>query len=343
LLRLPWYGTVRKAEGNSYGTLGGAPFVKANDRLVIYGSLGLRRGISDLLWAYRKANSMEEFPAYLDDHPFQVIERIKSERKNGMRSADIVLMPHYAVTSMGQKGDIERVTPSGTKDLPANMRANKDGAVPIGVTFMAMAYNTEILDSKSIPSDLCGLTSWKGKLGSQSLTASTAGNVGAWYLSYLTTTVGEDVWIQLVSSLGKSIRPVAYDCIDNLLQGLISREVSLALTVYSLAYFREKTSGSPVALVDSSRIPHMMTFTSAGLVKGSGDSRPAMKFIQFLLTPVAQEILGSIPGIAPILPGVRPSYDFEHEYGSRTSFHPVEEDFNRIEEALSQFRKAGLP
>lgn len=317
--------------------------MKANDRLVIYGSLGLRRGVSDLLWAYRKANSMEEFPAYLDDHPFQVIERIRSEKKSGMRSADVVLMPHYAVEGMGRRGELEAYSPKLVRSLPANMKATKDGAVPIGVTFMAMAYNTSTLKSRLLPSDLASLSKWNGKLGSQSFTMSRAGNLGAWYLSYLRTVTEEKEWMKLVSSLGDGNRPVTYDCIDHLLQGLISREISLALTVYSLAYFREKTAGSPVALVESSRIPHMMTFTSAGLVKGSDGSRPAKKFMDFLLTSEAQEILGAIPGIAPVLPEGKMAYDFEHEYDDKTSFHPSASDFQVIEKDLSLFRELELP
>ncbi len=68
--------------------------MKPEERVVVYGSLGLRKGISDLLWAFRKSNRMEEFPSYLDEHPFQVMKRIRTEAKNGMRTVDVVLMPH---------------------------------------------------------------------------------------------------------------------------------------------------------------------------------------------------------------------------------------------------------
>ena len=47
------------------------------ERVIIYASLGLRSGTSDLLWAFRKKHTLEEFPVYLDDHPFQVQERIR--------------------------------------------------------------------------------------------------------------------------------------------------------------------------------------------------------------------------------------------------------------------------
>lgn len=318
--------------------------MKADERVVVYGSLGLRRGISDLLWAFRKANKLEEFPAYLDDHPYQLMHRIDLERRNGMRSADVVLMPHYAVTAMGADGKLAGYQPATAKDIPPNMRATKAGAVPVGVTFMAMAYNTEVLSRAELPrglSDLAG-PSWRGKLGTQSLTASKAGNLGAWYLSYLKSEAGEKEWMSFVGSLGSGNRPVAYDCIDHLLQGLLDGDIQLALTVYSLAYLREKTSGSPIALVDDSRVSHMMTFTSAALLNDSKDSVPARKFMDFLLTKEAQKTIGTIPGIAPV-DGGRPSYDFEHVYGDGTAFHPSGSDFREVESTVKLFQRLKLP
>ncbi len=319
--------------------------MKPSDRVVVYGSLGLRRGISDLLWAFRKDNRMEEFPAYLDDHPYQVMERIRSERRHGMRTADVVIMPHYAVSGMGFAKELAGYLPKGVESLPANMRSTKQGAVPVGVTFMAMAYDSGVNRKDSLPSGLSELdgAEWKGRLGTQSLTSSKAGNLGAWYLSYLRGKAGDKTWRRFVQSLASENRPVAYDCIDHLLQGLLGGEVGLALTVYSLAYFREKTSGSSVALVADDRIPHMMTFTSAGLVKGSDQNVSATKFMDFLLTPAAQTIIGSIPGIAPSVSGVKAAYDFEHDFGEEFHFHPTLKEFDELKASVDLFRKLGVP
>jgi ABC-type Fe3+ transport system substrate-binding protein len=319
--------------------------MRPNDGVVVYGSLGLRRGISDLLWAFRKANRLEEFPAYLDDHPYQVMERIRKELKNRMRTADVVIMPHYAVQTLAGEGLVARYEPEGSSESPPNMRGPGNGATPVGVTFMAMAYDKTRLGPEELPSSLSELAegTWKGKLGIQSLTASKAGNLGAWYLAFLRRQAGEERWTRFVKSLSKENRPRAYDCIDHLLQGLLEGSVRLALTVYSLAYFREKSSGSPVALVDAARIPHMMTFTSAALVDGSDKSAPARKFMDFLLSSEAQKIIGSIPGIAPVRRGVHASYDFEHRYGPKTEFHPDVADASATKKAVELFRKLGVP
>ncbi|HZW84712.1 MAG TPA: extracellular solute-binding protein [Nitrososphaerales archaeon] len=320
--------------------------MRSLERVVVYGSLGLRRGVSDLLWAFRKSSRLEEFPAYLDDHPFQVMQRIRSEMKGGLNTADIVLMPHYAVTSMGKEGLL--ITPGMTQsavDVPANLRGSDKFAVPVGTTFMAMAYNTKRVRPQDLPTGPSDLTSrrWKNKLGTQSLTSSRSGNLGAWYMSYLKRRMTSREWTGLTESLGNDNSPRAYDCIDHLLQGLLEGEVDLALTVYSLAYFREKLGGSPIALVDGNSIPHMMTFTSAALVKGSKSNPSAKKFLRFLLTPRAQEIIGSIPGIASVDPSVKEKYDFEHHVDESTEFHPTPKDFKDLGQNLELFRTLKLP
>jgi ABC-type Fe3+ transport system substrate-binding protein len=318
--------------------------MNSEERIVVYGSLGLRRGISDLLWAFRKSGKMEEFPAYLDDHPFQVMSRVRQERKFGMKTADVVLMPHYAVNALGEEGVLSRYRPKG-EGRRLGIEGPKIGSNPVGVTFMAMAYNTHLVRAGTLPSSLSSLGSprWKGRLGTQSLTASRSGNLGVWYLAFLRTKVGEKKWRSFVESLKASNVPRAYDCIDHLMQGLVGKEVSLALTVYSLAYFREKAGGSPVELVPTESIPHMMTFTSAGLLTESEDSPAAKRFMDFLMTPGAQKIIGGIPGIAPIAKGLPASYDFEHEYGAGTEFHPGEKEARDVREVVELFRDLGLP
>jgi ABC-type Fe3+ transport system substrate-binding protein len=246
---------------------------------------------------------------------------------------------------MGTDGLLSGYMPKGAESPPLSMRGLGTGAFPIGVTFMAMAYNSKALKGGNIPESLedLGDRRWAGRLGTQSLTGSKAGNLGAWYLSYLRGTTREINWRVFIDSLSTANRPMAYDCIDHLLQGLVDGEILLALTVYSLAYFREKASGSPVELVDSKRIPHMMTFTSAALTKGAEENAAARKFMDFLFTPEAQRILGGIRGIAPVRKGVRVAYDFEHHYGETTEFHPQGTDFERFEKTKELFGELKLP
>ena len=307
--------------------------------------MGLRPGLSELFWAFRKRHKLEEFPVYLDDHPFQIRERIRRERENGMRTADVVLVPHYMALRLSEEGILARYRPAEVDAYPKKFRDGGQRWSAVGVTFMSMAYDTRRLLSKDVPKNLDDLSSEKmrGKLGMQSLTASKAGNLGAHYIASLKREVGSKKWMNLLEILAGANRPRTYDCIDHLMQGLLDGVVRIGLTVYSLAYFREKTSGSPVSLLRMKEAPPMLTFTSAGLVGGAEGNRSAKTFLEFLLSSEAQRMIGKIAGIAPSRPGVGAAYPFEVKYASGSAFHPNPSDLEELPAALSIFKRLHLP
>jgi ABC-type Fe3+ transport system substrate-binding protein len=315
------------------------------ETVVIYASLGLRSGTSDLLWAFRKKNTLEEFPVYLDDHPFQVRGRIREEMKNGMRTADIVMVPHYVALQMHEEG---LFTPHDAKDIgayPQKFYDKKLNWFAVGVTFMTMAYNPKRLAAKDLPESLDEIASprWKGRLGMQSLTSSKFGNIGAHYMNFLRRNVSEKKWTKFLESLAGPNKPLTYDCIDHLLQGLIDGNHDLSLTVYSLAYFRERTAGSPVRSFEKEQIPRMLTFTSAGLLRTAKDNKSAQKFLDFLLSADGQRLLGRITGLSPSIPGQKAGYPFEVEYSSKSAFHPDAEDLASLPATLATFSRLKVP
>jgi iron(III) transport system substrate-binding protein len=315
------------------------------ERVIIYASLGLRSGTSDLLWAFRKKNTLEEFPVYLDDHPFQVHDRIREEMKHGMRTADIVMVPHYVALQMDAEG---LFTPHDAKDIgayPQRFYDKKLNWFAAGVSFMTMAHNPKRLTAKDLPESVEEIAAprWKGKLGKQSLTSSKFGNIGAHYMNFLRRTVSEKKWNGFLQSLAGPNRPLTYDCIDHLLQGLIDGNHDLSLTVYSLAYFRERTAGSPVRSFETEKIPRMLTFTTAALLRTAKDNNSARKFLDFLLSDAGQRLIGKITGISPSMPGQKAGYPFEVEYSSEDVFHPDAEDLASLPGTLASFSKLGLP
>ena len=315
------------------------------ERVIIYASLGLRSGTSELLWAFRKKNTLEEFPVYLDDHPFQVHDRIREEMKHGMRTADVVMVPHYVALTMNQEG---LFTPHDVKDIgtyPQRFYDKKLNWFAAGITFMTMAHNPKTLLTKDLPGSLdeIALPRWRGKLGMQSLTSSKFGNIGAHYMNFLKRNVSGKRWVEFLEGLAGPNKPLTYDCIDHLLQGLIDGAHNLSLTVYSLAYFRERTAGSPVRSFETEEIPRMLTFTTAGLLRTAKDNKSARKFLDFLLSEDAQKIIGKITGISPSMPGQKAAYPFEVEYSSKNVFHPDAEDLESLPETLATFSRLKLP
>ena len=317
---------------------------RPESRVSIYASLGLRKGIPELLWAFRKKYVLQEFPVYLDDHPFQILERIKQEKKYGMKSADIVLMPHYMILRMKREGLLTSYKPAGIAAYPNKFHDPEGSWFAAGITFMSMAYNTQALPFSELPTTLEELASskWESRLGMQSLVSSSVGNLGAQYIASIKRSAGEKRWLEFLKKI-PSLKVKTFDCIDHLIQGLVDHQIDIALTVYSLAYFREKILNSPVASFQMQDVPRMLTFTSAGLTKGSAHNASAKLFLDFLASNEAQQIIGTIPGISPSKPGFRTEYDFEAKYSGRDSFHPDGEDLRELPKALELYKKLHVP
>jgi len=274
-----------------------------------------------------------------------VRQRIREEMKHGMRTADIVMVPHYVALDMDGEG---LFTPHDVKDIGAYPQKFYDKKLKwfaAGITFMTMAHNPKTLQAKELPGSLEEIASsrWKGKLGMQSLTSSKFGNIGAHYMNFLKRNVPQKKWTEFLESLAGPNRPETYDCIDHLLQGLIDGRHELSLTVYSLAYFRERTAGSPVRSFETEGIPRMFTFTTAALLRTAKDNKSARKFLDFLLSEDAQRIIGTITGISPSMPGQKTAYPFEAEYSSKDVFHPDAEDLSSLAGTLATFSKLRLP
>jgi len=318
--------------------------MKSLGKTRVYASLGLRRGIPELLWAFRKKYTLEEFPVYLDDHPFQILDRIKQETKCGMDTADVVLLPHYMALRMKGEGLLSTYSPKGIGSLPENFHDFDRKWFALGVTFMSMAYNSDRIEPGELPNNLEELVSdkWKNKLGMQSLISSSVGNLGAQFIGSIRRISGEERWANFLIRL-KSMNVKTFDCIDHLIQGLVDNRIDIALTVYSLAYFREKMANSPVKSFEIPDVPRMLTFTSAALTKWGKDNDSAKNFLDFLLSSAAQQIVGTIPGISPSRPRIKASYDFEASYSARSEFHPDRLDIRELPEIIEAFKNMGLP
>lgn len=267
-------------------------------RTTVYAALGLRKGVSELLWAYRKKYSLEEFPAYLDDHPLPILTRVEQEIKNDMKTADIVIAPHYLLLMMKKRGLLGTYRSAELSAFPP--WAQDASWVGIGVTTMFPAYNTSLARG-TLPKDFDDLFRRYSKkdIASQAFTTSSAGNLTTLYFAALRRVVGDRVWESMMDKISGEKQPETYDCIDHLLQAVARGDHSVAMTVYSLAYERMREEKAPISQLAIPELPVLWTLTSVGLIKGAENRLPPRHFIDFLLSGGGQQKLGKIRGITP--------------------------------------------
>ena len=304
---------------------------KGGKKITIYASMGVRRGISDLLWAFRRKYTLEEFPAYLDDHPFPVLKRVESELKNGLNTADIVIAPHYLLLQMKHRGLLANYSSDAQ---PSFAYDNSKTWSAIGVTSM-FPVNSERVDLEA-PERIDELSAkrWKNQIASQAILTSSAGNLTAYYLVALRRILGEKRWKEVIDIV-REAKPETYDCIDHLLQALEAGEKSIALAAYSLAFYRLKEEGARLKQLQIVELPRLYTFTSVGLLKDSEDSVSAHHFLDFLFSNEGQFCIGKIWGILPLNSKELPD-NWEN------NFFPTESEVRNLSENSRKLARLGL-
>jgi len=304
-------------------------------RTTIYASMGVRRGVSDLLWTFRRKYTLEEFPAYLDDHPFPVLKRVEGEIKAGLPTADIVIAPHYLLLQMKHRGLLARYSPSNS--FPQFAQDSSKTWMAIGITSMFPVYSERL--NGNVPNSIKEFADgFRSKIGSQAVLASSAGNLTAYYLCALKRILGERRWKEVLNIVGK-IKPQTYDCIDHLLQALEAGEKSIALAAYSLAFYRLKEEGAHLQQLRVKELPRLYTFTTAGLMKNAEDSPSARHFLDFLASKEGQASIGKIWGVLA-LTGKSP--EKLPEGWNEKYFFPTEAEVKGIEKNNKKLAEFGL-
>lgn len=304
-------------------------------RTTIYASMGVRRGVSDLLWTFRRKYTLEEFPAYLDDHPFPVLKRVEGEIKAGLPTADIVIAPHYLLLQMKHRGLLARYSPPNS--VPPFAQDNSRTWMAIGITSMFPVYSARL--DRDVPNSIKEFADgFRSKIGSQAVLTSSAGNLTAYYLYALRRILGEQRWREVLKIVGK-IKPQTYDCIDHLLQALEAGEKSIALAAYSLAFYRLKEEGARLQQLKISELPRLYTFTTAGLLRNAKDNASARHFLDFLASGEGQAAIGKIWGILP-LTGRSP--EKLPKGWNKKYFFPTEDEVKDVEKNNRKLAQFGL-
>lgn len=316
--------------------------IRGKERILIYGSFGLRKGISDLLWSFRKAHKLEEFPSYLDDHPLPVLKRVKNELQHDMETADVVVAPHYLILRMANEGLLGEYRSPELSAYPDWAKDDEGRWTGVGVTTMFPAYNTRLVPQARKPTDFDDLAERYSDDGvaSQAMVTSSAGNLTTLYLSSLKRVLGNERWNVVVDLLADRIKPPAYDCIDHLLQAVSEDKHPIALAVYSLAYYRVRKDKPYIKRLEMQDLPSMWTMTSAGVVKGAEENESVHHFMDHLLSNEGQETLSSIDGVFPARENLIP----EDKRGAwdEAHFFPLERELEEMETTTQMLSTKGL-
>jgi iron(III) transport system substrate-binding protein len=190
-----------------------------------------------------------------------------------------------------------------------NFREINSRWVGISGRARVVVYNTDRIIPSDIPNDMMEFTNpeWKGRIGWAPTNASFQTMVTA-----MRNMWGEEKTSQWLEGI-QANQPVEYDKNTALVAGVAAGEVDVAFSnhYYLYRFLQEEGDGFKARnFFQSGGGPgSLMMVAGAGILETSGNKEAAEKFIEFMLSPVAQQYFASQTNEYPVVEGVVTQHD----------------------------------
>lgn len=227
-------------------------------------------------------------------------------REEGDKSPADVFIAQDA-GALGATADLLVVLPDGffEEQLPV-FRAEDKSWVGTSARARTLAYSSERVKANALPASVHDLVKpeWKGKVGFAPRNASFQA-----FLTAMRATEGEDKARAFVQGL-KDNAAKTYANNTSLIQAIADGEIDAALVNnYYLPRFKARDRKFPVEQVffEKGDIGNLLFVAGAGVLKASDEKDDAQKFVEFLLSPAAQQYFVSTVGEYPVVKGIIPN------------------------------------
>ena len=228
-------------------------------------------------------------------------------------------------------------------DVPSAYRDSENRWVATSGRGRVLAYSTERVEAAELPASIFDLTdeAWRGRIALPATNGSFLAHVTAMRVIH-----GEETtraWLDGIAAND----PVPVRNNTALIQAIGDGEADIGLTNnYYLARFMQRDSDFPVnqtLFTDEGDIGNLLLVAGMGLLNSSNRQEQAQAFIEFLLSPAAQQFFAGEVSEFPIIPGtIVTRRDIDLDDVIRAA---PEVDLNTIgdlEGTLEMIREAGL-
>jgi len=313
--------------------------------LVVYASL--RGVLLNLVTAFRRRYKNHHIHVhFLSSHPLPIYQRIKAEIHAGLPTADVVILPHYAVLQLVNDGLTRPYESDEFRYYPRNFYSVDGGWAAIAVEPIGMIYNSNQLKTDEAPITSKELVDerWRGKVAMQYVTSFSEGMMGAYYLVALRRRMKERSWQDFLKGLAEKAEPVYYECLLHMSHAIARGEQSLGFpATLRKASMADAAEGGPVDTLTLLDLPDTACMRTMALLKHGRHPKTAELFFDFALSKEWQDEMGEkLDGMVPSRPGTITKYWVTRPLDAGIEYFPNEEEVSRLGEYVSVFRELGL-
>lgn len=188
-------------------------------------------------------------------------------------------------------------------DVPAAYRDSENRWVATSGRGRVVAYSTERVDGAELPASIFDLTdpAWKGRIALPATNGSFLAHVTAMRVIH-----GDDATAEWLAGI-KANEPVAVRNNTAAIQAIGDGEADIAVTNnYYLVRFLNRDADFPVTQTlfsNQGDIGNLLLVAGMGVLNSSEHKEEAQAFIEFLLSPAAQQYFTGEVSEFPIIPG----------------------------------------
>ncbi|WP_240695571.1 iron ABC transporter substrate-binding protein [Candidatus Chloroploca sp. Khr17] len=188
--------------------------------------------------------------------------------------------------------------------VPTRFRSPEDLWIGISGRARVVTYNTDAINPEELPADIFDFTDpvWSGRIG----WAPTNGSLHA-MVTAMRQVWGDEktrAWLEGI----QANNPVVYDRNTTIVTGVAAGEVDIGFTnhYYLYRFLAEQGEGFKARnhFLTGSGPGSLIMVAGAGRLASSPNEANALRFIQFMLSPVAQQYFASQTAEYPVVEGV---------------------------------------
>ena len=272
------------------------------------------------------------------DHGQTITKLIEKEVKAGERTADIVILPHWAVLNLQLKGLLKPYESPEYEGYRKEFYDPKGAWCAMALSPIGIMSNTNLINDEEAPKTLGEALDgrWRGKLAIHEVTDNSQGQMGTTYLTALHRILGEKRWNELIDKI-IDMKPKQYDCTPEMALAVGRGQYYLAIpTNRACVSYSLDMAGEPLRFMMPTDVPYMVSFApTIAMVAGGRNPNWAENAFNFALSEDWQYRVEGLGGKIPPRRGIASSNPVPED----AQYFPILEDAANIPKFLELLKK----
>jgi iron(III) transport system substrate-binding protein len=307
--------------------------------LVVYGSLDTT-DVQPLISSFEASHQGIKV-SYIEFTPPQAYAKITTEIAASNSTADLIMMSNPITIKLQQGGYLTPYVSPESAPYPSDLKDPNGYWTAMAIVPCVFVYNTQKLSPSQLPQNLSALASpqWRGKV---IMLDPTLGSVSTQYFGSLASVIGNSTLTQFIQQLETNVKPAVTPSTTAVTEDVANGQYDIGIVALLNDVLSYKSQGAPVNWFLPQGVPLLAFPESVAIIRTSQHLQADKAFVDFVLSPNAQSLLGNTDFRIPALPNVNAQYSIAKLAPNvMVQYFPSVQVVNESAQLASEFRQMG--